>query len=82
MPKHTPGPWINCNDHIDDSNGVSLFRSTRIADGTINYSDTRLIAAAPELLAALTELLSAYRDSISCPSVDAARAAIAKANGQ
>jgi hypothetical protein len=87
--KHTPGPWV-----IDKSNPVKIqgigpqpqirypvcFVS---ALGKHWQANTRLIAAAPELLEALRELVESV--AISDPGVydlDAARLAIAKATGQ
>lgn len=86
--EHTPGPWISCNNHIDDSRGVTLARSTR-GFQELNPLDFRLMAAAPELLEALAFLLKECNQHIpedcECPKVmdaaNLARAAIAKATG-
>ena len=88
--QHTPGPWINCNNHVDDSNGVPLVRSCRDFE-RLNPADFRLIAAAPELLAALRGALNVMEnasfdfqphESIRLAGIEDARAAIAKAEGE
>ena len=48
MSEFTPGPWICCGNHVDDSRGLPLIRDARKFD-EINGADHRLIAAAPEL---------------------------------
>lgn len=49
--KHTPRPWHEeCGD-IMDSNGNRLFRS-ELFDNQVNIANSRLAAAAPELLEA------------------------------
>ncbi len=87
--KHTQGPWAV--DHafgvgpVSDSDDQSYGMVLAVADiyGDNRVVDSRLIAAAPELLEAL-ELISRY---IEPTAVDAAsmqkvaRAAIAKATG-
>lgn len=56
MCRHSKGPWISCNDHVDDSNGVPIFRSTRsFAD--LNCADFHLAASAPMLLTACEKLI-------------------------
>ena len=75
MTTHTPGPWLADCGHL--SNG-----KTRI--GFINREeDTRLIAAAPDMLAALKDLV---RASDGHPDLLAARryarSVIAKAEGE
>ncbi len=83
--KHTPGPWqiesggarlINTQAHvISASDGL----------GPVAYStgsNARLIAAAPDLLEALQRMVAAWGsgfDEGDSPSLDKARAAIAKA---
>ena len=47
-PKYTPGPWICCNTHVDDSCGLPLIKDARDYDG-VNCADHHLIAAAPAL---------------------------------
>lgn len=95
MSKHTPGPW-----HVQDDHGKRWIETNgnddtiaeihrRTSKGSV-YSckeaaaNSRLIAAAPDLLVALEGLLSAYNDpgntgSTHDDKVKAARAAIAKA---
>ncbi len=87
--KHTPGPWA-----LDTSdNYVSKFRIYSELDGanvlwvdpdeeTINNGDanTRLIAAAPELLEALKVL--AYNQNLTASDYKKAFAAIDKAEGK
>lgn len=77
---HTPGPWINCNNHVDDASGLTLFRSTRTFDD-LNPFDFRLAAAAPDLLAACKNLLALSIPADICghPMVKEARRAIANA---
>jgi hypothetical protein len=80
---HTPGPWLaepstdnRKTWHVVAPCGLRL--AWRI--GSPNEAqDARLIAAAPDLLAALKGILSiTHRDHVAW---DAARAAIAKAEG-
>ena len=88
MSRSTPGPWI-ASDYdvnyveIDAANGEQVGEAYSPANG-------RLIAAAPELLEALTLLLQQVDASGNGDAPDfgwpkatqAARAAIAKAEGQ
>lgn len=106
--QHTPGPWHWDSDPIKgDPLGRVRFQVTTIGKTIAQtyYSssdkhaeaDTRLIAAAPDLLAALEDSISALRAaldqeikndareewlSIKRKRLDAARAAIAKATGE
>ena len=74
-----------------ESPRVYLINDGRDAVGEIVYTETRrpedarLIAAAPDLLKALIDLLDeadiAEVDEYTAPKIDAARAAIAKAEG-
>ena len=74
-----------------ESPRVYLINDGRDAVGEIIYTETRrpedarLIAAAPDLLKALIDLLDeadiAEVDEYTAPKIDAARAAIAKAEG-
>lgn len=88
--KHTPGPWIFCGTHVDDSRGLPLVRSAHRDFDKINCADFHLIAAAPELLEALEGLLSVYVELVAPTDVfgeaanaeHIARAAIAKARGE
>lgn len=86
--KHTPGPWAyRIGQHHTDfilSNGSVIEVEWRIAE-----ANARLIAAAPDLLEALRDLVEATSGgdmgmgtAIFFPrEFDAARAAIAKAEG-
>lgn len=76
---------------IPTASGVKTFMlQTRVAftyeEGEIDEANARLIASAPELLEALRGLLDAHAvPSSICkerPAYDAARAAIAKAEGK
>lgn len=102
--KHTPGPWT-IRDYQDHSgNGVEVAQADSrlyivrdIMGNTIAQSDanTRLIAAAPELLEALRGALVAFEQAYSAlpddsPAqdhfmacyIEPARAAIARATGE
>ena len=90
--QHTPGPWILANS--DAYNTVVIAQGAEICtviehQGGDRKANSRLIAAAPELLAALKALLSDAEDvgfeGISVEAFDsihAARAALAKAEGR
>ena len=78
MSGHTPGPWFIDSGMpdviVDDEGGV-------IAEN-VHELDTRLIAAAPDLLEALELILGVVSVRIDDPRIglfDHARAAIAKA---
>lgn len=77
--KHTPGPWIFCGTHVDDSRGLPLVRSSHRDFDKINCADFHLIAAAPELLEAL-RYARRFVDPENC-DVAFIDAAIAKARG-
>lgn len=89
---HTPGPWIVDHDfpteiRMDDSNGEAVF--ALVAGVHVSntepeqaLADARLIAAAPEMLAALKAALADFGDDYGGPTIDAMRAAIAKAEGR
>uniref|UniRef100_A0A6M3LR29 Uncharacterized protein n=1 Tax=viral metagenome TaxID=1070528 RepID=A0A6M3LR29_9ZZZZ len=89
--KHTPGPWKRAG-HGNGKQELSIFRNDgkEIAciRGEAQLADARLIAAAPELLYALREIVSQIDQGGSGGKVfsrdaciAAARAAIAKAEG-
>ena len=73
MTKHTPGPWMVCNERpdeilMDDSKGEQVFALVAFVE-TDNcckapqwQADARLIAAAPELLAAVIALTKIIND--------------------
>ena len=54
--EHSPGPWINCGNHVDDANGLTILRSHRRFE-EFNALDVRLAATAPEILEALTRII-------------------------
>jgi hypothetical protein len=88
MSKHTPGPWIYKGFVTDsDFSGWRVYLPTRYrrvitVEGTSAGeadANARLVAAAPELLAALKGVLRVADRKTD--EFDAARAAIAKAEG-
>ena len=87
MSKHTPGPWaiyVNAPSDIVirkmSKDGYELCSIARVSSG---YANTRLIAAAPELLEALTDCVEHMH--WTQPQGEAAwkkaKAVIAKATG-
>lgn len=75
---HTLGPWKvsqPSGNYIDTAAGHSVAALTFSA----TPADAHLIAAAPDLLAALDEIFNGV--GMTGPTMDAARAAIAKAKG-
>ena len=90
--QHTPGPWAILEQQNDNrthiSNGAHIVCTlgTTRTDGSPNHSaNARLISSAPDLLSALVALLEQADlgevDEETAPIVEAARAAIAKAEG-
>jgi hypothetical protein len=91
MSGHTPGPWL-MEPYLDKPGEYEIAPAG--ADGLPDWSrevaltcssdaDARLIAAAPELLAALRDLVAMSGCSEEGVDIwDAARAAIAKAEGR
>lgn len=95
--RHTPGPW-RVNPRGSDiwnieseKTGEHIARvSSSMQPGGRFDDDARLIAAAPDLLSALEGCLRDMRsmrisndcDPVNTYSMDAARAAIAKARGE
>jgi hypothetical protein len=87
---HTPAPWHICETTgrglklIRDANGYCVAEAVNPAVQAAQYinadANARLIAAAPDLLAALDEIFNGV--GMTGPTMDAARAAIAKAKGQ
>jgi hypothetical protein len=87
--KHTPGPWCFHGDYseihtaVDEDGGQVIAEMNPDNDftGEENAANTRLIAAAPELLAALQHVLIASEDGGDFDDVDfdMLRSAIAKA---
>jgi hypothetical protein len=76
----TPGPWTASGNGVHK--GIRCVATTHNDDH--RHADARLIAAAPELLAALRGLLDLADESGRghLPMLDAARAALAKAEGR
>ena len=98
--KHTPGPWTFRFEPYPDGTPYAKIDAGTDDDyyspncagfrirGIIQISDTRLIAAAPDLLAALLSLVNVAPengddddDPQQAAAWNAARAAIAKATG-
>ena len=92
MSGYTQGPWtmLKAATQVDGAYDFAICRadSQIIAEAFGRSSDkdyhdaeanARLIAAAPELLEALKAIASEHRE---CSATDAARAAIAKAEGR
>ena len=82
--QHTTGPWI----FTGNAGQVFAFNSRKIADcgnagmSKENASNARLISAAPELLLIAKDyVLFCERHDLEGATLDAARAAIAKAEG-
>lgn len=94
MSAHTPGPWDDCAPgDYSDFNGHSIVIlsavSHRVAvvqgDDKEAIANARLIAAAPGLLEALKAIIEEQDQNegyCTCKTYDAARAAIAKAEGK
>lgn len=84
--KHTTGPWIYAipgDSFVASDNGLICRRPAVSGGGSApnNWeANSRLIAAAPELLEALQVMLDAAQHDITT-ECDIARAAIAKAIG-
>lgn len=89
MSKHTPGPWKvaaipGAVIAVDNTTIAKVFYGER----SVCDANARLIAAAPELLEALKGLESRHEPGVFCDHAaapcdrcDAARVAIAKAEG-
>ena len=96
--KHTPGPWhvgdrnMLLGTYIRDENGFCVAVANTPNNERARYIDeaanSRLIAAAPELLAALEAMTAAFdwqapnANPAINTAVEAARTAIANALGQ
>lgn len=87
--KHTPAPWVclEGDKRVYSSAGVICQRFTGATAQPANKNwraNSKLIAAAPELLDALEELLAATQHLDQChqATADKARVAIAKAKGE
>jgi hypothetical protein len=94
--KHTPGPWKIATDKDGNLIHGVVTNETHIASVGGDYqtdelrqANTRLIAAAPDMLEALERIahieanrigVSTWKD-LASESIDIARAAVAKAKG-
>lgn len=81
MSKHTPGPWIikGLSVRATDARETIICEVTGAEGNPIAVADTRLIAAAPEMLEALQEIA---RMSSTTKLRRVALAAIEKAEGK
>lgn len=82
--KHTPGPWLlnQYGEPVDASGEVILAKGLALTNSDEAKANSRLIAAAPELLEALKLLLAARKDFELMTAASAAETAIAKAEGR
>ena len=95
--KHTPGPWVGAGRRGIDGGEYGYDEVVSAACDPCGWSgcsgarvvmtdaDERLIAAAPELLAACkaaAKLCDIFEQNLASPTLDQARAAIAKAEGK
>ena len=88
--QHTPGPWAHRNGRIfaADRENLTIAHVARSADGDYSPANGDVLAAAPELLAALRRMVDHDQHLIDAGvlrpyvELDAARAAIAKAEGK
>jgi hypothetical protein len=79
---HTPGPWRVSKDTqsvVSRDAYICRARMMRLGQGVAN---AYLIAAAPELLDALKDMLEGGLEGPTSQAIEAARAAIAKAEGR
>ena len=87
MTAHTPGPWTAIDNLVvvtEDTHGYSTWLANLSVGGNSRieqYSNARLMAAAPCLLAALKVLVESVSGVDQVSAVNEARAAIAKAIG-
>lgn len=93
MKRHTPGPWVNAGavgyGRLIDPNIAVVYGRNVTVEAEAN---SRLIAAAPELLEALLKIAACFREGDICRSphadpgvraaLEAVDAAIAKATGE
>ena len=89
---HTPGPWeINGSFIVKDCYGkvicetdVSMYHPPKRLGVDEVWANTRLIAAAPDLLNALETALTLLHDVYNkdTPTIQGLRVAVAKARGQ
>lgn len=90
MSKHTPGPWVESQTYsnkrfvaVKTASGLQAIAEIQSKPEHVNH-DSRLIAAAPELLEALKVALIANEltTGLTEPELDQVRHAIAKAEGE
>lgn len=83
--KHTPGPWIFTGPHDDEFGDPEYViygdDGDEVIGSGITQSDSRLMAAAPDLLEALEGMVRGA-EAMGWDSAIKARAAIAKARGE
>lgn len=93
--KHTPGPWTIVVPPSSSGFGRAIYRTTDDSPDQfvayvgnwsqpphIEVADASVIAAAPEMLAALKAAVADFEADYDWPTIDAMRAAIAKAEGR
>jgi len=84
--KHAPGPW-KLGGRDGETRGILDANDDIVGEMRLAWplpkatANARLIASAPELLAALKRLLFEELENDITPACEAARAAIAKAEG-
>lgn len=93
MKKHTPGPWSFDEDGtvFKGKNRLLIAEVAQQGMGYAASANTRLVAAAPDLLAALQSVMTWWAESVPLNGADddmpplifdAAWSAIAKATGE
>lgn len=88
MSKHTPGPWVKVSGVLMGADGTDVVASglglglgQDSGDG-VRQANTRLIAAAPELLQVLIECLECEFSVTEKSVIEKALSVIAKATGE
>jgi hypothetical protein len=79
---HTPAPWFI---EADTGFGASYHMRRAVITADEHEANARLIAAAPDMLAALRGMVATFAHNFEegvSPTVDLARAALAKAVGE
>lgn len=84
---HTPGPWTLAGGRVIETTSGEFAVNRTTGDGWRRSpreldANARLVAAAPELLEALRRCADRLGDMDCGDELDAARAAIAKAEGR
>ncbi|HRY33427.1 MAG TPA: hypothetical protein P5531_10715 [Bacteroidales bacterium] len=69
--KHTPGPWVERNDHVTTKECKNRHFADKICEcnwgnDDENEANMRLIAAAPDLLDALIDIIEQFE----CTTID------------